>query len=130
MIGALHIIASCAAALVAVVAWFYGENPARDALVRRACGALSLSAIVFGLVAMGPRHRALAQHSLSAAAFFERHAYVGALSLVAGIALAIVRRESETKTKRAIAVSVAVGAAIALSCVAMVHAYAPSAAIE
>lgn len=129
MIGVIHIVASCVAALVAVVAWFTVDS-SRDALVRRVCGVLAVCAIVSGAFAMGPRYRALAQHSVSGAAFFERHMYVGALSLVAGVALAIVRSESATKTKRGLAASIAACAAIALSCVAMVHAYAPSASIE
>jgi len=129
VIGALHIVASFGAALCAVVAWYFAERP-RDPLVRRACAALALCGVALGCAASSARHAALSRHSLSAAAFFERHVWAGAASLALCVALGLLRADTARRPKRALAVSAAVLATVALSCVALVHAYAPSATIE
>lgn len=131
--SAVHVLSACVAALCALVVALRPEHE-RQTLARRSAGVfavISLATAVLGQRAFeSGRLRAVYSYSRSAGALLERHVHFGFASLCFAAALALVSNERSPKTRRVIALLSVAFAAIALCCDALVHAKAPSAALE
>ncbi|MFO0561694.1 MAG: hypothetical protein U0269_27020 [Polyangiales bacterium] len=131
--GVVHVLASCGAALCALVVALRPEHE-REAIARRAaglCALIAMGAALWGQRAFeAGRLRAVYSYSRSAGALLERHAHFGFASLCFAAALALTSEARSLKARRTLAALCVAFAALALCCDALVHAKAPSAALD
>jgi hypothetical protein len=132
-VGVAHVLTACCSALCALVVALRPEHD-REALARRAagvCAALSMGAALWGQRAFeAGRLRAVYSYSRSAGALIERHAHFGFAALCFAVVLALTSAERSVKARRTVAALCVAFAVAALCCDALVHAKAPSAALD